>query len=94
MECLKVSVIVVAAGSGRRFGYERNKLFYPLCGKIVLEHTLTNLFAAKCVSETVIVVSERDRKDVEAVVRTLKPSIPVKYAIGGAERDDSVYNGL
>lgn len=94
MECLKVSVIVVAAGSGRRFGYERNKLFYPLCGKIVLEHTLTNLFAAKCVSETVIVVSERDRKDVEAVVRTLKPSIPVKYAIGGAEREDSVYNGL
>lgn len=91
---MKVSVIVVAAGSGRRFGYERNKLFYPLCGKIVLEHTLTNLFAAKCVSETVIVVSERDRKDVEAVVRTLKPSIPVKYAIGGAEREDSVYNGL
>ena len=91
---MKVSVIVVAAGSGRRFGYERNKLFYPLCGKIVLEHTLTNLFAAKCVSETVIVVSERDRKDVEVVVRTLKPSIPVKYAIGGAEREDSVYNGL
>lgn len=91
---MKVSVIVVAAGSGRRFGYERNKLFYPLCGKIVLEHTLTNLFAAKYVSETVIVVSERDRKDVEAVVRALKPSIPVKYAIGGAEREDSVYNGL
>lgn len=58
---MKVSVIVVAAGSGRRFGYERNKLFYPLCGKIVLEHTLTNLFAAKYVSETVIVVSERDQ---------------------------------
>ncbi|EHM38432.1 hypothetical protein HMPREF0080_01886 [Anaeroglobus geminatus F0357] len=33
---MKVSVIVVAAGSGRRFGYERNKLFYPLCGKPVL----------------------------------------------------------
>ena len=41
---MKVSVIIVAAGSGRRFGYERNKLFYPLCGKPVLTHTLAHVF--------------------------------------------------
>ena len=91
---MKVSVIVVAAGSGRRFGYERNKLFYPLCGKPVLEHTLAHVFAAKRVDEAVIVISERDRADVERIVASLHPAIPVKYALGGAEREDSVYNGL
>ncbi|AXB81912.1 2-C-methyl-D-erythritol 2,4-cyclodiphosphate synthase [Megasphaera hexanoica] len=91
---MKVSVIIVAAGSGRRFGYERNKLFFPLCGKPVLTHTLQHVFAAACVSEVVIVVAERDRRDIEDMVAGLHPSVPVRFALGGAEREDSVYNGL
>lgn len=77
MKGLKVSVIIVAAGSGRRFGYERNKLFFPLCGKPVLTHTLQHVFAAACVSEVVIVVAERDRRDIEDMVAGLHPSVPV-----------------
>jgi 2-C-methyl-D-erythritol 4-phosphate cytidylyltransferase/2-C-methyl-D-erythritol 2,4-cyclodiphosphate synthase len=91
---LKVSVIVVAAGSGRRFGYERNKLFYPLCGKPVLAHTLERVFAASQVSEVVIVISEQDHDDIADIVEGLHPAMPVRYALGGAEREDSVYNGL
>lgn len=89
-----VSVIIVAAGSGRRFGYERNKLFYPLCGKPVLAHTLAHVFAAAVVSEVIIVHAERDKEDIRRLVEALHPSMPVRYAIGGAEREDSVYNGL
>lgn len=91
---MKVSVIVVAAGSGRRFGYERNKLFYPLCGKPVLAHTLSHVLGASCVHEVVIVHAERDRGEIERIVTALHPAIPVRYVIGGAEREDSVYNGL
>lgn len=91
---MNVSVIVVAAGSGRRFGYERNKLFYPLCGKPVLAHTLAHVFGAASVSEVVIVHAEQDRADIERIVESLHPAIPVRYVIGGAEREDSVYNGL
>lgn len=91
---MKVSVIIVAAGSGRRFGYERNKLFFPLCGKPVLTHTLQHVLAAACVSEVVIVVAERDKKDIEAIVESLHPPVPVRFALGGAEREDSVFNGL
>lgn len=94
MNVVNVSVIVVAAGSGRRFGYERNKLFYPLCGKPVLAHTLAHVFGASVVSEVVIVHAEQDRKDIERIVEALHPTIPVRYVIGGAEREDSVYNGL
>lgn len=91
---LKVSVIVVAAGSGRRFGYERNKLFYPLCGKPVLAHTLAHVFAAASVTEVVIVHAERDAETIRELTESLHPGMPVRYAIGGAEREDSVYNGL
>ncbi len=91
---LKVSVIVVAAGSGRRFGYERNKLFYPLCGKPVLAHTLLHVFAASKVDEVVIVNAECDHDDIAAMVASLHPAKPVRFALGGAEREDSVYNGL
>lgn len=91
---LKVSVIVVAAGSGRRFGYERNKLFYPLCGKPVLAHTLAHVLAAAVVSEVVIVHAEREYDEIRSLVEALHPAVPVRYVIGGAEREDSVYNGL
>lgn len=91
---MKVSVIIVAAGSGRRFGYERNKLFFPLCGKPVLAHTLAHVFGASSVQEVVIVHAERDLPEIQSLVESLHPSVPVRYAIGGAEREDSVYNGL
>lgn len=91
---MKVSVIIVAAGSGRRFGYERNKLFFPLCGKPVLAHTLAHVFDASSVQEVVIVHAERDLPEIQSLVESLHPSVPVRYAIGGAEREDSVYNGL
>ncbi|MCI1248111.1 MAG: 2-C-methyl-D-erythritol 4-phosphate cytidylyltransferase [Megasphaera sp.] len=94
MKLLKVSVIVVAAGSGRRFGYERNKLFYSLCGKPVLTHTLERVFAAKRVQEVVIVNSEQDHEEIASIVESLHPRMTVRYAVGGAEREDSVYNGL
>lgn len=91
---MKVSVIIVAAGSGRRFGYERNKLFFPLCGKPVLAHTLAHVFGTSSVQEVVIVHAERDLPEIQSLVESLHPSVPVRYAIGGAEREDSVYNGL
>lgn len=91
---MKVSVIVVAAGTGSRFGYERNKLFYPLCGEPVLTHTLRNIFAARSVHEVVIVHSRIDTKEIRRIVDDLHPIQPVRYTLGGAEREDSVYNGL
>ena len=91
---MHVSVIVVAAGSGRRFGYERNKLFYPLGGKPVLTHTLGHVLAAPCVSELVLVTSPADREAIKQIVEDLQPQISVHYVDGGAERQDSVYAGL
>jgi 2-C-methyl-D-erythritol 4-phosphate cytidylyltransferase / 2-C-methyl-D-erythritol 2,4-cyclodiphosphate synthase len=91
---VKVSVIVVAAGAGLRFGYIRNKLFYPLCGRPVLAHTLGHVFAAKCVDEVVLVTSIEDRADIQKMVSLFHPSVPVRYADGGVERQESVYHGL
>ena len=94
MNGLVVSVIVVAAGSGQRFGYERNKLFYPLCGEPVLAHTLRHVLAAPSVQELIVVHSRQDRHDVEELTASLGGDIPVKFVLGGATRTDSVYAGL
>jgi 2-C-methyl-D-erythritol 4-phosphate cytidylyltransferase/2-C-methyl-D-erythritol 2,4-cyclodiphosphate synthase len=91
---VKVSVIVVAAGAGLRFGYIRNKLFYPLCGRPVLAHTLGHVFAAKSVDEVILVTSIEDRAAIQKMVSLFHPSVPVRYADGGAERQESVYHGL
>ena len=89
-----VSVIVVAAGCGRRFGYERNKLFYPLAGRPVLSYTLEHVLAASCVDELIVVTSQADRQDIKAMTEALEPRVPVHYVDGGAERQESVYAGL
>ena len=82
---MKVSVIVVAAGTGSRFGYERNKLFYPLCGEPVLTHTLRNIFAARSVHEVVIVHSRIDTKEIRRIVNDPPSHSAVRYT-GGLER--------
>jgi 2-C-methyl-D-erythritol 4-phosphate cytidylyltransferase/2-C-methyl-D-erythritol 2,4-cyclodiphosphate synthase len=91
---LNVSVIVVAAGSGKRFGYERNKLFYPLCGKPVLAHTLRHVLDCPAVNELILVTSQDDEADIRTMLAALDPVIPVRWATGGATRQDSVYAGL
>ncbi len=81
-----LSVIIVAAGSSRRMGFD--KLMAPLNGKPVLHHTLTALLTAAEVGE-VILVSTQERYD------ELNISNPnLKLVSGGSERHDSVANGI
>lgn len=94
MTLLNVAVIVVAAGSGSRFGYKRNKLFFPLWGKPVLQHTLSHVFQATLVTEVIIVYAECDYADIKKMVHELHPRQIVRYVLGGKEREDSVYQGL
>ena len=93
MTLLNVAVIVVAAGSGSRFGYKRNKLFFPLWGKPVLQHTLSHVFQATLVTEVIIVYAECDYADIKKMVHELHPRQIVRYVLGGIEREDSVYQG-
>ncbi|MGE5653881.1 MAG: 2-C-methyl-D-erythritol 4-phosphate cytidylyltransferase, partial [Bacillota bacterium] len=50
-----VSMVVAAAGQGRRMGTGRNKLLLELGGEPILVHTLARLQASPLIDEIVLV---------------------------------------
>ncbi|WP_019123565.1 2-C-methyl-D-erythritol 4-phosphate cytidylyltransferase [Brevibacillus massiliensis] len=89
---MDTGVVIVAAGTGKRMGAGRNKLWLPLGGKSILAHTVERFATHPDIGEIVLVVHESDMSEVKAWLK--HESYQVKLAIGGAERQDSVRSGL
>lgn len=87
--------MVVAAGRGVRMGGPQPKQFLELEGKPILAWTLDALIASPLV-RALVVVAPPDQVDETRRMLTphLPATAPITYAAGGAERQDSVYNGL
>lgn len=87
-----VSAIIVAAGSSRRMGFD--KMFALLAGKPVVAHSIAAFEQTKEIDE-IIVVSKPERvPEFEDVVRAGKFKKVKSIVAGGAERHNSVWNGL
>jgi 2-C-methyl-D-erythritol 4-phosphate cytidylyltransferase len=80
------SVIIVAAGSSRRMGF--NKLLAPLAGQPVVRRTVEAFAACEEVAEIILVGGEEVAAAVQGVQK-VKAVVP-----GGAERHLSVWAGL
>ncbi|MBO8165242.1 MAG: 2-C-methyl-D-erythritol 4-phosphate cytidylyltransferase [Brevibacillus sp.] len=87
-------VVIVAAGSGKRMGAGRNKLWLTIDGKSILAHTVERFATHPEVEEVVLVVSEKDEADVIAWLSKVPYRKKVSLTLGGAERQDSVRAGL
>jgi 2-C-methyl-D-erythritol 4-phosphate cytidylyltransferase len=89
-----VSAIIVAAGRGTRMGPNVDKLFLEVAGRPVVAHTWKRFDASPLIDEIVVVV----RAGMEGAFRELAEvaafAKPFRFAEGGAERQDSVWNGL
>lgn len=87
--------IVVAGGSGERFGDPRGKQFVDLCGLPLMCWPLMALGRAPSVAHIVIVCAP-DKTDVvkSDVLSRVVLKTPVSFAPSGATRQDSVYSGL
>jgi len=86
------SAILVAAGKGTRMG--KDKLFLELAGRPVVAHTWQRFDDAKCIDEIIVVVADGRQKEFEAVAKQSGFRKPFRLIVGGAERQDSVWNGL
>lgn len=86
-----VVALVVAAGSGSRLGGDIPKALRELDGRPLVSHSLEGL-AAGGVDVAVIVIAPGLDDDFAAVVAG--SPIPARCVQGGAERQDSVLNGL
>jgi 2-C-methyl-D-erythritol 4-phosphate cytidylyltransferase len=89
-----VSAIIVAAGKGTRMGPNVDKLFLELAGRPVVVHTWQRFAAARCIDEIVLVVRDGMQSAFEELAATVQPQKPYRLVAGGAERQDSVWNGL
>jgi len=86
-----VVALVVAAGSGSRLGGDIPKALRELDGRPLVSHSLEGL-AAGGVDRAVIVIAPGLDDDFAGVVAG--SPIPARCVHGGAERQDSVLNGL
>ncbi|MFP4105689.1 MAG: 2-C-methyl-D-erythritol 4-phosphate cytidylyltransferase [Phycisphaerae bacterium] len=89
-----ISVIVPAAGSGRRFGSDRNKIFQPLCGRAIFLKTLEVFAAREDVIQILLVVSAADQADIRDQFAADLATMNVEVVLGGAVRSQSVQNAL
>ena len=89
---MKVSAIIVAAGSSRRMGFD--KLEADLCGESVLTWSLLTFQACPEVAEIRVVTSPEKFEVVEKAAIRLGLSKFVDVIAGGAERHLSVNAGL
>src|SRR6185503_14960170 len=88
------SAILVAAGKGTRMGPGVDKLFLEVAGRPVVAHTWQRFNDAKCIDEIVIVVRDGMQSAFAELAATFSLSKPHRIVTGGAERQDSVWNGL
>ncbi len=92
---MHVNVVIVAAGKGSRLQSELPKPFLSVAGKPILVHTLRRFVPIEAVRRIVIVVAAEREALCQEVLHTHGPwPQPITVVHGGAERQDSVRNGL
>jgi 2-C-methyl-D-erythritol 4-phosphate cytidylyltransferase len=88
------TAIIVAAGKGTRMGPQVDKLFLDIAGKPVVAHTWQRFDAAECIDEIVLVVRDGMQPAFEELAARFPVQKKYRLVAGGAERQDSVWNGI
>jgi 2-C-methyl-D-erythritol 4-phosphate cytidylyltransferase len=89
---MKVSAIIPAAGSGERFGEE--KQFKLLAGRPLFFHTLKLFLQSDYIDEIIVAVPSANVDSTHRDVLSMSAGKPVKVVAGGTRRQDSVKNGI
>ncbi len=88
------SLILVAAGEGRRFGAAGNKLLAEVGGRPLIEMTLHHVMQSSFLDEVILVTTPEERDIFSDIVHRVAGGIPVHFADGGRTRMESVAKGL
>ena len=89
-----VSVIIVAAGKGTRMGPAVDKLWLEVAGRPVIAHTWKTFNDIPVVEEIIVVVRDGMKSHFKELAAQCAFKKPFRLVPGGAERQDSVWNGL
>ena len=89
---MKVSAIIPAAGSGERFGEE--KQFRLLSGRPLFFHALKLFLQSDYIDEIILVVPSANVDSTYRDALSIAAGKPLKVVSGGTRRQDSVKNGI
>lgn len=87
-------VIIPAAGSGKRMGAGYNKLFLELAGRPIIFHTIDVFASDPNCKKIILVIQPADEKWFIERLEKESYMTDIQFALGGMERQYSVYNGL
>lgn len=91
---MSVGVILLAAGSGHRFGSRKAKQFLLFKNSPLFLHSLRIFDSCSVVSQINLVVPADEKKRIEKLMRTEKLKKPCRVVEGGQYRGQSVRHGL
>ena len=94
---IRVGVIIVAAGDGRRFskkGEKRKKQFVLLGGKPLFLHSVIRFFYSSIVTKIIVVAPENNIEHCTDLMNGEFGSNNIDVIAGGSERQESVYNAF
>lgn len=89
-----VTVIIAAAGQGKRMGRGINKVFIPLFHCPVLVHTIRKFSQCPDINNIVIVTGPDEVAEVKKLLINYKDLKPWNVVAGGSERQYSIANAL
>ena len=88
------SAIIVAAGSGTRFGAEKPKQFLEIHGKPIIIHTLERFENCPAVDEIILVLANDEIESFQTDVKKYNLKKLSQIVTGGKSRAESVFSGL
>jgi 2-C-methyl-D-erythritol 4-phosphate cytidylyltransferase len=91
---MKPAIVILAAGSGSRFGHQTNKVWLPLDSKSVISHTISNARQAFPDAPLLLVISPDDEQLAKETIEKEIPEIKLAFTYGGDSRHASEFKAL
>lgn len=92
---MRNAAVIVAGGKGKRMGTDISKQFIEVKGKPILAYTIEKFISSDLFEEIVVVLPENQLLYFEKEIRDKYfAKKEIKTTVGGAERQESVFNGL
>ena len=91
---MRTALVVLAAGSGTRFGDAMNKVWLPLSGRRIISRSLLNAAKSFKKYRLVLVLDPKDEAMAREVIAREVPQLDIEIIYGGATRHGSEFNAL
>jgi 2-C-methyl-D-erythritol 4-phosphate cytidylyltransferase len=88
------TAIIVAAGSGQRFGAEKPKQFLEIAGKPLVIHTLSRFEECPSIDEIILVLPAEETSGFLQIAGKYRLNKLKSVVAGGQTRAESVFRGL